>query len=58
MLLRRGLSTALLAGALALTSVFFLYPAHAKADQSTDNQLGKVLEEIGRDRLDLALTIG
>jgi murein L,D-transpeptidase YafK len=56
MLLRRGFSTALLAGALGLTSVFFLYPAHAKADQSTDNQLGKVLEEIGRDHLDLALT--
>lgn len=56
MLLRRGFSTALLAGALGLTSVFFLYPAHARADQSTDNQLGKVLEEIGRDHLDLALT--
>ncbi len=55
MLLRRGLSTALLAGALGLTSVFFLSPAPAEADQSTDTQLGKVLEEIGSNHLDLAL---
>ena len=56
MLRRRGFSTKLLIGALGLASVFLLSPARAEADQSTDNQLGKVLEEIGRDHLDLALT--
>jgi len=56
MLLRRGLSTKLLMGVLGLASLFFLCLTPAKADQSTDNQLGRVIEEIGHDHLDLALT--
>jgi len=56
MLLRRRFSTKLLIGALSLASIFFLYLAPAKADQRTDDQLGRVLEEIGSDHLNLALT--
>ncbi len=55
MQLRRGFSNALLAGALGLTSAFFVSPAPALADQSTDDLLGKVFTEIEDNHLDLAL---
>ncbi|MHB8667221.1 MAG: hypothetical protein ACYC7B_06850, partial [Burkholderiales bacterium] len=55
MLSRHGISTTLIAGTLGLACAFFLSSAPAKADQSTDNQLGKVFEEIGNNHLDLAL---
>lgn len=55
MQLRRGFSNTLLAGALGLASVFFLSPAPAQAEQSTDELLGKVFAEIENNRLDLAL---
>jgi len=55
MQLRRGFSNILLAGALGLASVFFLSPAPAQADQSTDELLGKAFEEIENNRLDQAL---
>ena len=55
MQLRRGISNTLLAGALVLTSVFFLSPSPARADQSTDNMLGKVFDEIEGNHLDQAL---
>ena len=50
---QRGIINFLLAGALGLASVFFLSPA--QAEQSTDDLLGKVFEEIERNHLDLAL---
>ena len=53
--LRRGFSNTLIAGALGLASVFFLSPAPAQADQSTDELLGKAFEEIESNRLDQAL---
>ena len=53
MQLRRGLSNTLLAGALGLASAFFLTPV--RAEQSTDELLGKVFEEIEQNRLDRAL---
>ena len=56
MQLRRGFSNTLLAGALGLASAFFLSPAPAQADQSADDQLGKVFAEIENNRLDLALS--
>ena len=55
MQLRRGLSNTLLAGALGLASAFFLSPAPAQAEQSTDDLLGKVFAEIENNRLDRAL---
>lgn len=55
MQLRRRLSNLLLAGALVLTSALLLSPPPARADQSTDNMLGKVFDEIEGNRLDQAL---
>jgi len=55
MQLRRGFSNTLLAGALGLASAFFLSPAPAQAEQSTDDLLGRVFAEIENNRLDLAL---
>ncbi|MGP1675612.1 MAG: L,D-transpeptidase family protein [Burkholderiales bacterium] len=55
MQLRRGFSNTLLAGALGLASAFFPSPSPAQADQSADDQLGKVFEEIEGNHLDLAL---
>ncbi|MBE0619566.1 MAG: L,D-transpeptidase family protein [Burkholderiales bacterium] len=55
MQLRRGLSNTLLAGALGLASAVFISPPSAQADESTDDQLGKVFEEIESNHLDLAL---
>jgi murein L,D-transpeptidase YafK len=55
MRLRRGLSNTLLAGALGLASACFLSPVPARADQSTDEQLSKVFEEIENNHLDRAL---
>ena len=52
---RRGFSNTLLAGALGLASAFFLSPAPAQAEQSTDDLLGKVFAEIENNRLDRAL---
>ncbi|MBE0613725.1 MAG: L,D-transpeptidase family protein [Burkholderiales bacterium] len=52
--LQRGIFNFLIAGALGLASVLFLSPAHA--EQSTDDLLGKVFEEIERNHLDVALT--
>ena len=54
MQLRRGFSNSLIAGALGLASVFFLSTAPARADQSTDDLLGKAFEEIESNRLDQA----
>ncbi|MBE0623440.1 MAG: L,D-transpeptidase family protein [Burkholderiales bacterium] len=56
MRLRRGLSRALLAGALGLTSVFLLLPEPAQAEQSTDDLLGKVFEAIEGNHLDQAFS--
>ncbi len=53
MLLRRGLSNTLLAGALGLASAFFLSPA--QASQSADDLLAGVFQEIEKNHLDLAL---
>ena len=55
MQLRRRFTNTLIAGALGLASTFFLSAAPARADQSTDNLLGKVFEEIENNRLDQAL---
>ena len=55
MQLRRGFSNTVLAGALCLASAIFLSPAPAQAEQSTDDLLGKVFEEIESNHLDLAL---
>jgi murein L,D-transpeptidase YafK len=55
MQLRRGFSNTLIAGALVVASVFFLSPAPVRADQSTDELLGKAFEEIENNRLDQAL---
>jgi len=55
MRLRRGLSNTLLAGALGLAGVFLLSPEPVQAEQSTDDLLGKVFEEIEGNHLDLAL---
>ena len=52
---RRGFSNTLLAGALGLASAFFLSPAPAQAEQSTDDLLGKVFAEIENNRVDRAL---
>jgi len=56
MQLRRGFSNTLLTGALALVSAFLLTPAPAQADQSTDDLLGKVFEQIENNHLDKALS--
>jgi len=55
MQLRRGLSNTLLAGVLGLAGAFFVFPARAQAEQSADDLLGKVFEEVERNQLDLAL---
>ena len=55
MQLRRGFSNTLIAGALGLASAFFLAAAPARAEQSTDDLLGKAFEEIEGNRLDQAL---
>ena len=55
MQLRRGFSNTLLTGALALVGAFLLTPAPAQADQSTDDLLGKVFEQIESNHLDKAL---
>src|SRR3989304_78000 len=55
MQLRRGLSNTLLAGALGLAGAFFVFPARPQAEQSADDLLGKVFEEVERNQLDLAL---
>src|ERR1017187_3748813 len=55
MLFRRGLSNTLIAGALALASAYFLSAAPARAEQSTDDLLGKAFEEIESNHLDQAL---
>lgn len=55
MQLRRRFTNTLIAGALGLASAFFLSAAPARADQSTDDLLGKVFEEIENNRLDQAL---
>jgi len=56
MQLRRGFSNTLIAGALGLASVLFLSLAPARADQSTDELLGKAFDAIENNRLDQALT--
>ena len=55
MQLRRGLSNTLVAGVLGLAGAFFVFPARAQAEQSADDLLGKVFEEVERNQLDLAL---
>ncbi len=55
MQLRRGFSNTLIAGALGLASAFFVCAAPARAEQSTDDLLGKAFEEIEGNRLDQAL---
>ncbi len=55
MQLRREFSNALIAGILALASVVLLSPLPARADPGTDEQLGKVFDEIESNHLDLAL---
>ena len=56
MQLRRGFSNTLIAGALGLASVFVLSAAPARAEQSTDDLLGKAFAEIENNRLDQALS--
>jgi len=53
MQLRRGFSNTLLAGVLGLASVFCLSPV--RADEGTDELLGKAFEEIENHHLDQAL---
>ena len=53
--LRRGFSNTLIAGTLVLASAVLLSPLSARADPGTDEQLGKVFEEIEGNHLDLAL---
>jgi murein L,D-transpeptidase YafK len=55
MQLRRGFSNALIAGILALASVVLFSALPARADPGTDEQLGKVFDEIESNHLDLAL---
>lgn len=55
MQLQRGFSNRLLVGALCLASTFLLSPVTARAEQSADELLGKVFEEIENNHLDLAL---
>lgn len=55
MQLRRVFFNALIAAALGFASAFFLAAAPARADQSTDDLLGKAFEEIESKRLDQAL---
>jgi len=52
---RRGPSLLLRAGALAIASVFFLHPAPTYAEQSADDLLARVFQEIEANRLDRAL---
>ena len=55
MQLRRRFSNILIAGILVLASVILLSPLHARAEPGTDEQLGKVFDEIESNHLDLAL---
>ena len=55
MQLRRGFSNTLIAGALGLASAFFLAATPARAEQNTDDLLGKAFDEIENNRLDQAL---
>jgi len=55
MQLRRGFSNTLIAGTLVFASVVLLSPLPARAEPGTDEQLGKVFEEIEGNHLDRAL---